>query len=396
MPAKKIFVFSPIPVFPAIAGNQKDILGHILLFKELGYDITLFCYNRERYPTDFDLNRENALKYDINIEFLQRKREQDNIYTYWYQVGPLVNAQAIQTIQSHIEREKPDILLFEYTRFAYLCSLLRKGDAKTIFRVHNFEILHNYDKAKINAGDGLYNWLKMTKKGWRRWFSIFFSERLMLKLSDKILCISWGDFQLYKKIYKTMKVVYLPPYLGDLTEVSVKDKEVLDVFYMGSDFSNNLNRSGAEYLIQKIIPVVNKAFPEKFRFHIIGKGSKLLYGQTRIPNLIVHDFIDDIESFYYDMDISCIPVKEGRGCKIKMFEALAKGLPTIGFKRTFSGIQFERNCFISADNDKEYVKAFEKLLSLHFRQMMSRNAKKKIAEITNKGHILTLLQHVLT
>jgi glycosyltransferase involved in cell wall biosynthesis len=272
---------------------------------------------------------------------------------------------------------------------------LKKGDAKIIFRVHNFEILHNYDKAKINAGDGLYNWLKMAKKGWRRWLSILFSERLMLKLSDKILCISWGDFQLYKKIFKTMNVVYFPPYLGDLTEVSVKDKEVLDVFYMGSDFSNNLNRSGAEYLIQNIIPMVNKAFPEKFRFHVIGKGSKLLYGQTRIANLIIHDFIDDIEPFYNDMDISCIPVKEGRGCKIKMFEALAKGLPTIGFKRTFSGIQFERNCFIYAENDKEYVKAFEKLLSLTFRQKMSRNAKKKIAEITNKGRILTLLQRVL-
>ncbi len=395
MSTKKVFIFSPIPIFPAIAANQKDILGHVLLFKELGYEITLFCYNRERYPTDFDLNRQNALKYDINIEFLEKKREKDDIYTYWYQVAPLVNLQAIQTIQSYIESEKPDILLFEYTRFAYLCSLLKKGDAKIIFRVHNFEILHNYDKAKINAGDGLYNWLKMTKKGLRRWLSILFSEWLMLKLSDKILCISWGDFQLYKKIFKAMKVVYFPPYLGDLKEVSVKDKEVLDVFYMGSNFSNNLNRSGAEYLIQNIISMVNKAFPGKFRFHIIGKGSKLLYGQTRIRNLLVHDFIDDIEFFYNDMDISCIPVKEGRGCKIKMFEALAKGLPTIGFKRTFSGIRYERNCFIYAENDKEYKEAFERLLSLKFRRILSRNAKRKIAALTDKGHILTLLQRVL-
>jgi hypothetical protein len=385
MSTKKIFILSPIPIFPAIAANQKDILGHVLLFKELG----------ERYPTDFDLNRQNALKYGINIEFLKRKRELDNIYTYWYQVGPLVNVQAIRTIQSYIESEKPDIILCEYTRFAYLFSLLKIGDAKILFRVHNFEILHNYDKTKINAGDGLYNWLKMTKRGWRRWLSILFSERLMLKLSDKILCISWGDFQLYKKIFKAMKVVYFPPYLGDLKEVSVKDKEVLDVFYMGSDFSNNLNRSGAEYLIQNIIPRVNKAFPENFRFHIIGKGSKSLYGQTKITNLIVHDFIDDIESFYNDMDIACIPVKEGRGCKIKMFEALAKGLPTIGFKRTFSGIQFVRNCFICAENDKEYEKAFEKLLSLKFRQTLSRNAKKKIVVISNKERILTLLQRVL-
>jgi len=391
MSTKKIFILSPIPIFPAIAANQKDILGHILLFKELGYDITLFCYNRELYPTDFDLNRQHALKYGINIEFLKKRSEQGNIYTYWYQVAPLVNVQAIRTIQSHIESEKPDILLFEYTRFAYLCSFLKKGDAKIIFRVHNFEIFHNYDKVKVNTGDGLHNWLIMVKNAWRRWLSILFSERLMLRISDEILCISWGDFQLYKKIFKARKVVYFPPYLGDLKEANVKDKEVLDVFYIGSNFSNNLNRSGAEYLIQNIIPVVNQAFPGKFRFHIIGKGSKLFYGRIRITNLLVHDFIDDIESFYDDMDIACIPVKEGRGCKMKMFEALAKGLPTVGFKRTFSGIRYEKNCFIYAENEKEYEKAFEKLLSLSFRRVLSRNSKKIIASLTKKERLLSCL-----
>ena len=310
-----MFIFSPIPIFPAIAANQKDILGHVLLFKELGYDITLFCYNWKNDPTDFDLNRQLALKHGIKIEFLKRKRELDNIYTYWYQVGPLVNIQSIQTIQSHIESEKPDILFFEYTRFAYLCSLLKKGDAKTIFRAHNFEILHNYDKLKINEGNGLYNWLKIIKKGWRTWLSILFNERLMLKISEKVLCISWGDFELYKKLFITRKVVYLPPYLGDLKVVDVKDKEILDVIYTGGNFFNNVTRSGSDYLVNTLIPLINQELQGKFRFHITGKGSKQLYGQQGIANLTVHDFIDDIESFYDKMDIACLPVKEGRGCK---------------------------------------------------------------------------------
>jgi hypothetical protein len=316
------------------------------------------------------------------------------MYTYWYQVGPLINVHAIQTIQSHIDNERPDVLLFEYTRFAYLCSLLRKGDAKIIFRVHNFEILHNYDKTKINAGDGLYNWLKMTKNGWRRWLSILFSERLMLKRSDTILCISWGDFELYKKVFHTNKPIYFPPYLDALKKIDVKDKETLDVVYMGSNFFNNVNRSGGDYLVKKIIPLVNEEFPKKFRFHITGRGAREFYDMIQIENLIVHGFVEDIESLYNEMDIACIPIKAGRGCKIKMLEALKKGIPTIGFRRTFSGIPYLANSFISAENERDYVKGFEKLLSVSVRQELSRNSQRKIDILANKERLLFSLQQL--
>ena len=387
-----MFIFTPIPIFPVIAANQKDIFGHILLFKELGYDITLFYYNWQQNTTDFDLNQQSALKYEINIEFLERKAEQLNKYTYWYQVRPLINAEAVHKIQSYINKEKPDVLFFEYTRFAYLCSLLNPMNSKIVFRVHNFELLHDYDKGKIDLENGIYNRLNMVKKSWRKWVSIFFNERLMLTRSDKILCISWGDFELYKKLFKTNKVIYFPPYLDECKKVAVKDKEVLDVFYMGSNLKNNVNRRGADYLVDKIIPSVNKELPGKFRFHITGRGAKIIYGKRGITNLFVHGFIDDIESFYDKMDISCIPVKEGRGCKIKMFEALKKGIPTVGFRKTFSGIPYEENCFISAKNEKEYVKAFEKLLSLSFRQKLSKNSKKIIAALSNKKYLLSRLK----
>ncbi|MFX0135560.1 MAG: glycosyltransferase [Candidatus Hodarchaeota archaeon] len=391
---KKVFIFSPIPIFPVVAANQKDIFGHILLFKELGYDITLFCYVRQRYINDFAVNLKNAQKYSINIEFLEKKKEKANKYTSWDQVGLLINDAAIRTIQSSINKEQPDILFFEYTRFAYLCSLLKTSNSKIIFRVHNFELLHDYDKTKINTKNGFYNWLKMVKNSQRRWLSILASERLMLKISDKILCISWGDSKLYRKIFNTKKIIYLPPYLGNLKEVKVKEKEILDVFYTGSNYRNNVNRSGADYLIDKIIPLVNKKFPRKFRFHIVGKYSKEIYCNTRIVNLFIHDFIEDIESFYDKMDIACIPVKGGRGCKIKMLEALQKGIPTVGFRRTFSGIPFEENCFISAENEKEYVNAFEKLLSLSVRQKLYRSSKKKITALINKERLLSCLKNL--
>ena len=391
---KKVFIFSALPIFPVVAANQKDILGHILLFKELNYDIKLFCYNKPMYTTNFAIHRKYARKYDIEIEFLMKKTAQVNKYTFWYQVRNLINATTIRKIQKHIDDEKPDVLFFEYTRFAYLSSLLKTGASKIIFRVHNFELLHNYDKGKINAGNGIYNSLKMAKKRWRTWISILFNERLMLKAADKILCISWGDFGLYKKIFRANNVIYFPPYLYGLKEVEVKDKKVFNVIYTGSEFRNNVNRSGADYLIEKIIPAVNKEFPKKFRFHITGKDSKEFYSNTGIPNLIVHGFIEDIESFYEEMDIACIPVKWGRGCKIKMLESLKKGIPTVGFRRTFSGIPYEENIFIVAENKKEYLKAFEQLLSLSYRQELSRNSKKKIDALTNKERLLSCLKDV--
>ena len=193
-------------------------------------------------------------------------------------------------------------------------------------------------------------------------------------------------------MFLTKKPIYFPPYLGELKKVDVKDKETLDVVYMGGNFSNNVNRSGGDYLVKKIIPLVNKELPKKFRFHITGEGASERYDLTKLDNLIVHDFIEDIDSLYSKSDIACIPIKAGRGCKIKMLEALKKGIPTIGFRRTFSGIPYITNSFICAENEKDYLKAFKKLLSLSVRQSLSRNSQREIDKLTNKERLLSLLR----
>ena len=77
-----------------------------------------------------------------------------------------------------------------------------------------------------------------------------------------------------------------------------------------------------------------------------------------------------------------------------MLESLKRGIPTVGFRRTFSGIPYEENSFICAENEKDYVNAFKKLLSISFRQELSQNSKKKIAALTNKKRLLSCLKNL--
>jgi len=394
---KKVFILSPRYVFPPIEGTQKDIMGHILLFKKLGYQVYLFCYSKNSRRINLI---EDSINYGIEqIIILDKGNEESikNIYTRWYQVSPLINQKSIETIQVLIDSEKPEVLFFEYSRFAYLLTRLVVGESKVIFRPHNFELMHAIEKEALHLNYDVIKSIRRIKNAFPQWVSIYRNEKLMFKNAFAVLSISPGDVRSYKRWYWPKGNALYFPSLFPKTIVfhQVSNKNVLNVFYMGSNFTNNVNRSGANILIKKIIPAVNISFPNKFHFYIIGKDSLKYYSNIEVKNLTVLDFVDDLDTFLADMDISCISVKAGRGCKMKMLESLLRGIPTIGFKKTFAGIPYQRNCFLTANSVKQYLAGFRKLLSYEFRKRLSENSKRYISSISNEDKLIIDFKRLL-
>ncbi len=321
----------------------------------------------------------------------------NNKYTVWYQSVTHVNGEAIALIQNMIDRQKPEVLFFEYARLALLASLLKIGSTPVIFRAHNFELMHDYEKDSLNRELKSENFMGMIKSNYRKWLSIYHNEKLMFRIASCVLSISHEDCLSFIKLYRVKNVSYLPPYIPDIPlTYKVKQKPVLDVVYMGSNLMNNVNYSGALYLVEKVIPYINKALPDKFKFHIIGHDSDRFNKYTEnIPNLKIHGYVSDIYGFLNGMDIACLPVNAGRGCKVKMFESLAMGLPTIGFSKTFTGIPYTENCFETAENPREFVTAFEKMLSTEHRENLSLHSRQMIKKISNEDKLLNDLEHQL-
>lgn len=394
---KTVFIFSPVQVYPAIGANQQDIAGHVELFKELGCAIVLFYFEQPISDPENDIQAEN--EHDIKIIELKKGVPcENNKYTLWYQVNSHCPHSAIDRINREIENQKPGILFFEYARFAYLATKLNKGGARVIFRSHNFELMHYYEKELLNAKLNGVSYPKFLKNNYHILSSIYQNEKLMHQIADRVFSISNSDSQSFRRLYRSKKTKTLYPYLDKLDfrhEVN-PDKEVLDVLYMGSNFNNHINKTGADYLINKIIPLVNKHLKEKFRFHITGKYAEEKLSNNGHDNIVIHGFVDDYHDFLKTMDLCCIPVSEGRGTKVKMFESLKAGIPTVGFTNTFRGIPYSPGCWETAETPVDFMIALQKLLIPELRREISDRAFEYIEEIASKVSLLQILSEELT
>jgi glycosyltransferase involved in cell wall biosynthesis len=61
-------------------------------------------------------------------------------------------------------------------------------------------------------------------------------------------------------------------------------------------------------------------------------------------NVNLLGFVDDLDSFFNSIDLLIIPLEKGAGVKIKVLQSLIYGVPCIGTKVAFEGIDLNPNC----------------------------------------------------
>ncbi len=61
-------------------------------------------------------------------------------------------------------------------------------------------------------------------------------------------------------------------------------------------------------------------------------------------NINLAGFVEDINTFFNSIDLLIIPLEKGAGVKIKVLQSLIYGVPCIGTKVAFEGIDLNKNC----------------------------------------------------
>lgn len=395
----KILHVSPIYPFPPVLANQKDIAGRLMLFRELGYEVRSFSYP---FPWQkFDVGGDEK-KYGIKISILERGFTYDTfksrLFSYCYRARPLLNSNAIKTLVEYVRRNKPSVIWLEYSSLSPIAIILKEvTDAKIIIRAHNFELQHCWEKEWTNIKEKkmeLFQFPSFLKT----LLGVLSTERLMIKIADKVACISKEDQKLYDKYFRSENTVYLPFYPPDkISRHKVrKRKRPLNVFYMGSDFRNNVNRHGALYILHKILPTVQRKHPGKFVFHILGRHGLEQFSSSASEVVRVHDYIEDLNGFLEDMDVALLPVFYGTGFKIKTYECLKRGFPTIGSSRAFRGFNgIDGEHFLKADTPEAFADKLGKLMSADIKLELSVNASKLIQKDFSKEYVKKQLVKII-
>lgn len=368
----RILCISPDLPYPPDQGCKVDIWGHISFFHNIGAEVILvLCKSAEtRNPDTY----EHRFPIKMDFHFVPRSHP-------W---NSSENPETVSQIQNLVNSYKPNIIWCEYAHFSSLVSQLNLYQAKLWFRPHNFELAHAIDKILAERPwhtwsglKGLNQALSWTRHNIKFLRNIYLKEKLMHQISDHLFFISYKDLKIMSKIYrKSIPKDWVLPFLESYVIPVKPNKTCLDIIYIGGVGTKNTpNMIGARLLLNEIIPAVKKQLSHAFRFHLVGRGLSRKFEEYSSNSVFIHDYISDLEGFLNDMDIACVPVNVGWGCKIKMIEALASGLPTVGAREAFRGVPDTTGAYFSCNVIQDYVEAFEALQSYKVREEISAGAR---------------------
>ncbi|ERN40347.1 glycosyltransferase [Rubidibacter lacunae KORDI 51-2] len=388
-----LFVTPYFP-YPPDNGTRVDLWGRLQFFQRCGWRIVLaICQTANLAESQADLNQPLPLPLGpVNCFFIERAPR-------W---SPRELPEAIARLQALIDRERPQAIWCEYADLARLAAGLDRRGAHLWFRPHNFEAAHKLDKSiatlrlsrrkgdldavgwPVAIGRALVNGIQTIRL-------VYPGERLMHRIADRLFFISEGDRRAMTQLYgNRVPNDWVIPFL-ERAPVPVKpEKDVLEVAYLGGVYTNNVNRAGALDLIERVAPAVEAAMPGRFRFNLLGRCAREQLPVPSAPNVNIHDFVEDLSGFLTGVDIMCVPVSYGWGCKLKVVEAIASGLPVVAAPEALRGFPPHPGVFWSCRTLADYVAAFRALLAPAERERTARQGRATYLQWREQGEAVLL------
>jgi len=284
-----------------------------------------------------------------------------------------------------LDTQHIDVVWCEYTYLWPVYKEIKKRNIPIIVRAINIEPLHFLEE----DGWSILNWLKTQVK--------WCSELLSVRGAQFVSAITPKEEKIYAKLgvkkHNTLPLRALHTMIG--THM-VQKKDVLDVVFMGSTYKVSHNRRAAEMVVTEIAPLLEKKFPGKFKIHITGgKLPEVL--QKQLPHNVVYEgYVDDLNTFLGGMDIAIAPSLFGQGMQQKVFEPIARGIPTVATKRAIAEYALVNEVeYLSATTAEEFVDALGTLLPYDTRVSFSQRAVEKSTKLFGKAHMVELVKFAL-
>ena len=164
----------------------------------------------------------------------------------------------------------------------------------------------------------------------------FFAERMAVKFSDRLVCLSLRDSSLLKKFYGKGATHISAMALTDIFKDSlIRSESNLNskyALFVGSNFY--ANTQGISWFVQNVVPHIN------IKICIVGKGFDLLRPNLDIPGKVeVIGAVESLADWYRNAQFVIAPIFDGSGMKTKVAEAMMFGKKVIGTPEAFSGYE---------------------------------------------------------
>lgn len=203
-------------------------------------------------------------------------------------------------------------------------------------------------------------------------------ERHFTRLADHVLTVSDSDRREFLKFLDPDNVSTIPTgvdlnYFRPRTNVQHEPS----VIFTGS-MDWKPNEDAIRYFVASIFPLVQKQVPDVV-LRIVGRkpGPGILAFKEKNCAIQVTGTVEDVRPYVHDSSVYIVPLRIGSGTRIKIFEAMAMGVPVVSTSIGAEGLPVQHNKnILLADSPSEFAdQTLQLLLQPSLRQRISQEAR---------------------
>lgn len=345
-----ILQLSPQFPFTESDGGKKSIAMFYHGFRNEGHNVTFVCYHDGAEPHYVAAERiyciyhstKNTLLRKILSLFLKKP-----LYLYKHYSHTL-QTKIINTLQgNHF-----DIIHADHTAMAEMAIALGAHyNIPVVLRLHNVEwkIWERYYQ-RLSKFNVAYYYV-------RRQSTLLKKREIELcENVDVCLTITNKDKELLEQYVHTSMIVNKPfgvNFVNEKRDLSHSHKEHFTLL-MATNWAWRHNVEGAEWFIDKVLPLLLKAEPN-IKVVLLGKHlpkNFLKYADNNVESI---GFVENISDYYNSASLFISPLFVGSGIRIKILEALSFGVPVIATSIGAEGIELSESdgLFVSDDPQQQ-------------------------------------------
>jgi len=190
--------------------------------------------------------------------------------------------------------------------------------------------------------------------------------------------ISDLDYKKYKETIGDVNAICMPPCVEQEYDGFHKNIEKKSIVFTGTmSYEHNIN--AMKWFIKKIFPIVLKKVPES-KLYVVGKSPTDDLIKLSSDSVIITGVVEDVKEYLSKAQIIVIPLLNGGGVKLKLFEALGTNNIVITTTIGTEGTCFKDNVdlFISDDAESFAARCVDNLIQPNYE--IAKNGNKTLRE----------------
>jgi polysaccharide biosynthesis protein PslH len=374
---RTLFISQQLP-YPPMGGSSLRIWQNINLMKQFG-PVGIFCLPTvpqtldQKPPIDLavwcmqpDSSRETAIG-----KLVPRLRQMGWLLTH---VPPYTDKyftpEASNKLEEILDEFQPDVVIFEEIWLYSYLQQVKQRDCTVILDAHNVEasLFQQIYAAKQSQS------LPSKVDTGVRLALIESIERNFVRQVDQVWVCSEQDANLFAETTPKSAPMHVIPNGVDVryySDVRIQGAEFVrshaladqlgpnpHTLIFTASFSYMPNAVAAQFLIEKIYPQLQQAYPE-CRLLLVGTNPTEFMQKAahRDPNIIVTGKVPDIRPYLAAASVVIVPLLQGGGTRLKILEAFAAGRSVVSTTKGAEGLNVQHGAQLLIGNSVEELVA---------------------------------------